>query len=460
MTKTEISRPVRVAVIGMGGYAAAHHYASEKLDARGLTKLVAACDPNIEHFAEKRRKWRLQERGVAVYSDYLQMLDSHGDEIDMVVIPTPIFLHAEMHRECVRRGFAVYLEKPPTPDPVELEAMTRDGDSSKFQTQVGFNFIVHRGRRELKRRMINGEFGRILRVTFQGLWPRSETYFQRNQWAGKLMLDDGRLVLDSCFGNAMSHFVHNVLFWAGTREVDDWAQIKTVRAALFRAFDIEGPDTAFVEAVSVGGIPMRLGLTHACVGKLWNREQILCEQATVAVDSCHGTEVAWSDGRKEIHPAEDFDAVTENQANYVAYLNGELPRPATQLCDSRAFVELNALAYCASGSITDFADCGVPVDRMPHEGSFVCAPRGLPEKIERFVASGCWPTEWLPGCGNTLARPADDLPHLRSTLEHLKRSTELREATKAGGSHATVSPSLHNPPRVPGDAPAIHCSGG
>ena len=47
--------------------------------------------------------------------------------------------------------------------------------------------------------------------------------------------EDGRVVLDSCLGNALAHFVHNMLFWIGGPELLSWAQIAAVRAEVEHA---------------------------------------------------------------------------------------------------------------------------------------------------------------------------------------------------------------------------------
>src|SRR5207237_9307357 len=121
-------------------------------------------------------------------------------------------LHAEMHAAATARGLPVYLEKPPTLDHVELEAMIRSDAQARKASLVGFNFIIEKARLSLKERLLAGEFGAVRGATLSALWPRPASYFARNNWGGRLLVD-GHVVLDSCFGNAMAHFVHNLLFW-------------------------------------------------------------------------------------------------------------------------------------------------------------------------------------------------------------------------------------------------------
>ncbi|MBL9202915.1 MAG: Gfo/Idh/MocA family oxidoreductase, partial [Opitutaceae bacterium] len=260
----------------MGGFAGWHHQAIARLEEKGHAKLVCTCDPQAALFAGEQQAWRLAARGVQVFTDYRAMLDACHRELDFVVVPTPIQLHAEMHAATTALGLPVYLEKPPTLDCAELEKMIAADARARKASHVGFNFIVEKPRLALKERLLAGEFGAIRGATLASLWPRPTSYFTRNDWAGRLMMGD-RLVLDSCFGNAMAHFVHNLLFWAGGPALFSWAQIAAVRAELYRAHAIEGADTFFVEADTESGITLRFALSHACAGASSHGETVHCE---------------------------------------------------------------------------------------------------------------------------------------------------------------------------------------
>ena len=81
----------------MGGFAGSHHNAVARLEAEGHAKLVCTCDPHAASFAKEQETWRLAQRGVGVFPDYRAMLDACHRGLDLVVVPTPINLHAEMH---------------------------------------------------------------------------------------------------------------------------------------------------------------------------------------------------------------------------------------------------------------------------------------------------------------------------------------------------------------------------
>ncbi|HVU25486.1 MAG TPA: Gfo/Idh/MocA family oxidoreductase [Opitutus sp.] len=410
-----MSSPIRIAVIGMGGFAGSHHSAIERLEARGEARLVGTCDPRATEFLAQRDQWEFARRGVRVFGDYRELLDACHREIDVVVIPTPIQVHAEMHAAAAALGLPSYLEKPPTLDHAELDRMIAVDAALPRSSLVGFNFIIEQPRLALKERLLAGEFGAIRGATLTALWPRPRSYFRRNNWAGRLTID-GRLVLDSVFGNALAHFVHNLLFWAGSGDLFSWARPAAVRAELYRAHDIEGADTFFVEADTTGGVTMRFALSHACSGGSSQVETVVCERATLNYIVGRHAEVRWGDGRIERIELEPFDGLLKNHQDYYRYLHGERPRPATTLADSRPFVILNDLAYVSSQRIVPVpAEC-VCAERNDKEQKEYLEVAGLRSAQAAFLMHGTW-----PGANGWKRDPAavatcGDLPRFRDTI--------------------------------------------
>lgn len=411
-----MKQPVRIGIIGMGGFAAWHHNTVARLEERGLARLACTCDPKCGEFDEVRSGWRLAQRGVEVFSDYRAMLEACAGRLDMVVVPTPIQLHAEMHAAATARGLPTYLEKPPTLDYAELERMIAADGRARKASLVGFNFIVEKPRLALKERLLSGEFGAVRGATLSALWPRPKNYFARNEWAGRLFLHDS-VVLDSCFGNAMAHFVHNMLFWTGGPELFSWAEIAAVRAELYRTHAIEGADTFFVEADTLSGVTIRFATSHACAGVGSHVETVLCDKAVIDYVVGRHTEVRWSDGRVERRALDPFDGLEENHLEYYRYLQGEAPRPATTLADSRPFVALNDLAYVSSGRIAPIPPRLVSDERDEKDQKDYLSVSGLEATVEQFLGRGLWPgaNGWERATGEVVT-PAADLPRLGATL--------------------------------------------
>ena len=407
-------RPLRVGIIGMGGFAAHHHNSILKPEKAGRCSVVCACDPEPAAFADRMVELDFTGRGVRMFDDYVKMLDACRDELDVVIIPTPTPLHAEMHKACVERGLAVYLEKPPTLDYAELEQMLEVEAKARKMTNVGFNFIVEKPRQDLKRRILAGEFGQIKTVCYSGLWPRPIAYFQRASWAGRLMMGD-QLVLDSCMGNAMAHYVHNTLFWAGGGELFSWAEVAEVEAELYRAHNIEGADTLFVKARTPSGPEIQMALSHACDAPKRHREWVVCEKAEISYLTSAEYHIAWSDGRTEEGPVGDVE-IADNLNAYFNYLQGEAERPMTRLVDSRPFVMMNDLAYVAAGKIAAIGSSHITREPDPYGSTYV-AINSIDSVFEEFFATGKFPSlqevAWAQPGGRARA---EDVVKLRETI--------------------------------------------
>jgi predicted dehydrogenase len=402
-----VKPPLRIGIVGMGGFAGSHHNTVARLEERGIVRLICTCDPRAEHFAAEREAWRFAQRGVRVFADYRAMLEACHADLDYVAIPTPILLHAEMHEAITAYGIPAYVEKPPTLDYAELDRMVVGDARARKSSLVGFNYIVEKSRLALKERLLAGDFGAIRGGTLSALWPRPSSYFTRNDWSGRL-LSQGRIVLDSCFGNAMAHFVHNMLFWTGTPGLFSWAEVAAVRAELYRAHAIEGADTFFVEADLASGCTLRFALSHACAGPSSNSETVICEKAILRYVVGGQVEVSWKDGRVERISSGPFDGLEENHLEYCRYLRGEAPRPATTLSDSRPFVVLNDLAHVSSGKIHP-----IPAHLVAHaleekEQKDYITVAGLSKVVENFLGRGIWPgyAGWRRDNGEVVT-PAD-----------------------------------------------------
>jgi predicted dehydrogenase len=397
--------PVRVAVVGLGGFAGSHHGAVRELEREGACKLVATCDPRHTELVDAIQTFELRERGVHIYGDLDELLAAHGGALDVVTLPTPIPLHAGQHRAVVRAGAACYLEKPPTLWWPEFQDMLGVEEEAVRSTQVGFNFVGDPMRRALKERILAGEFGALQGATLFGIWPRDRAYYTRNDWAGRLNAM-GKPVMDSPTGNAMAHYVQNLLFWCGSPAVESVAIPREVQARLFRAHPIESFDTAFVAATLEGGAWLRIGVTHTGQGGHLERETIHCESAAIVVDSWHSARVEYRDGRvEEVRSpyADHGELLRENLRAYFAYVQGERERPVTGLVDSEGFVALNHVAFLAAGSVEDFPEDRL--DRNAETGRVGVA--GLEEELLAFVDEGRGPELGVARL-NDLPRSTDD----------------------------------------------------
>jgi hypothetical protein len=67
---------------------------------------------------------------------------------------------------------------------------------------------------------------------------KSDAYYQRSFWSGRIKDDNGNWILDSVASNATAHYIHNMFYVLGN-EVDKSAVPVEVAAELYRANNIE-----------------------------------------------------------------------------------------------------------------------------------------------------------------------------------------------------------------------------
>ena len=90
---------LKVAVVGVGGISGAHIPVWEEMED---AELVALCDIRPEQMEEYEGKNR--------YTDFEEMLNN--EEIDILDICLPTFLHADYAVKAMERGINVICEKP------------------------------------------------------------------------------------------------------------------------------------------------------------------------------------------------------------------------------------------------------------------------------------------------------------------------------------------------------------
>ena len=119
-----------IGVIGCGTIAqSAHLPAIARLGER--VRLVAVADVRGEAAEHAARTWGAEE----AYADYRAMLAR--PDIDVVVIATPEFLHAEQVAEAAAAGKHILCEKPMAPSVEEADAMIAAARAAGIKFMVG-----------------------------------------------------------------------------------------------------------------------------------------------------------------------------------------------------------------------------------------------------------------------------------------------------------------------------------
>ena len=211
-----MTKPLGVGIIGVGGIAPTHAAAIK--DTPG-TQLVAAAT-------------RSEERGTAFTtkfggdwcSDYRDLL-ARAD-VDIVIICTPHHLHAPMTIDAAEAGKHVLCEKPMGTTVAECDAMIAACKRANVQLGVVFQGRFQPLSRKLKAALDARELGRLLWVSSNMVWYRTEEYYRSGPWRGTQTTGGGGVV--------MNQAVHTIdmLLWLSGMPARVTAQTRTLNHAI------------------------------------------------------------------------------------------------------------------------------------------------------------------------------------------------------------------------------------
>ncbi len=156
---------VKVAIIGFGGIANGAHYpAYKKLEAEGVAKVVAVCDVDENRFGGSvsiniGSSDDSLERDFTPYTDWRVMLQN--EDIDMVDICVPSFLHADVACGVLEMGYDVLSEKPMALDYDTCLKMLETQKKSGKQLMIGQCLRFGANYNFLKKAIDENLFGKV-----------------------------------------------------------------------------------------------------------------------------------------------------------------------------------------------------------------------------------------------------------------------------------------------------------
>lgn len=333
--------PIRVALIGAGGYGENHLRMLERLHGEGAVVFRAVADPSEAALGEARE--RLLAAGVSVYADYQEMFRSLEGELDAVVISTPIPLHLPMLETALDRKLYVFLEKPPVPLIQDFLRIASRTEANRVA--LGFKLLADPHLWRLKEAMLDGAFGRIISLRASACWPRLDSYYARASWAGRMVWRD-LPVFDGPATNALAHIVHNIMFLAGA-ERENFAVPEVVRGELYRARQIESYDVSSLSGTFTDGPAFSAAFSHAVETRM---------EWTIVVQGEKGHAVLAKDKVESDRSLPDCreierDLFNESWQDFYRFATGRQDRPHTRFADCHGYVAATNAMLVSSGGI-------------------------------------------------------------------------------------------------------------
>ena len=196
MTMVDGAAPMRVGVVGLGWMGQVHARAYTRvgqhyLDAPLRPVLVAVAD----NAADERLARAVAAYGFAdVHADWRELVAR--DDIDVVSITGPNFIHRDVAVAAARAGKHLWLEKPAGRNAIETAEIAEAVAAAGVQAAVGFNYR-NAPAVELARQLVaDGRLGRVEQVTLRMLADYAAhpegalTWRYQNAWAGSGVLGD------------------------------------------------------------------------------------------------------------------------------------------------------------------------------------------------------------------------------------------------------------------------------
>ena len=253
---------IRVAIIGTGSIANAHVQAY--LKQAGRCEIAALCD--VVPGKAQQMKERYGFQNTDCYEDYRELLQR--EDIDLVDVCAPPFVHAQASIAALRSGKNVVCEKPMAASLEECDAMLRARDESGKMLSIIAQNRFRKPIRDLKALLDSGLAGKVRHVQVDSFWWRGHSYYDL-WWRGTWEKEGG--------GCTLNHAVHHIdmLCWmVGLPE-----EITSVIANV-------GHDNAQVEDLSMSILrwPGALGQLTASVVHHGEEQQLIfqCEKARIS----------------------------------------------------------------------------------------------------------------------------------------------------------------------------------
>ena len=181
-----MSKRIRAGLIGCGGISRQHIGALMQMD---NAEIVAVCDIKPDRLAAAAA-----QTGAEPMEDWTKLVAR--DDIDIVHVLTPHYLHAPMAIAALKAGKHVLTEKPMASTIEDAEEMIRAADEAKGTLNVIFQNRYIPSTAALRRIIDSGEPGRLLCARASVCWHRTAPYYTESGWRGAWATEGGGCLIN------------------------------------------------------------------------------------------------------------------------------------------------------------------------------------------------------------------------------------------------------------------------
>ena len=177
---------LKVGIVGCGSIFTMHATSCANLN---NAQLVCVCDVKKD-----RADAAAQKYGVKAYYDYKEMLDT--EELDVVHVCVPHYLHPIISRYAIERGVNVLCEKPMSIEYKDGEANVALAEEKGVKYGIIFQCRFNDTSRMIKENIENGKLGRVLAARVVLTWCKPDEYYSQSDWKGTWDKEGGGVIID------------------------------------------------------------------------------------------------------------------------------------------------------------------------------------------------------------------------------------------------------------------------
>lgn len=310
----------RFGIIGGGMAGPLHTNAIKEIE---NAEMVAFCDVNEELCKKYCKEYGIKD----YYTDYKEMIKR--DDVDVVCVITPPFLHEEMVCNIAKSGKHVICEKPISVNLEKADNMIKacDDNNVKFGIIFMYRFMEHV--LTIKKAIDEGKLGKIISCDCFGKSYRNDKYYASGKWRGTWAGEGGGSLISQTI-----HFIDLMLFVMGDVEslsgnymttIHDDIEVDDMANAIFK-FKNGAIGTVISSTAIKPGYPRRL-IIHGEKGSIILEEEKIIEWKVEGMEE------------DDYLTKEDIDS--GDTASSAGYVNYELHR--RQIVDFVNSIENNTI---------------------------------------------------------------------------------------------------------------------
>jgi len=181
-----------------------HAYPVDDLE---FCELVSVCDDKKDRADNMAKLFNCN-----AYYDYKEMIDK--ENLDVVHICTPHYLHPPMTIYALEKGCHVLTEKPMSTKLSDTIAMVEAAEKTGKTLGVIFQNRYNPGSVLAKKVLESGELGKVVGAKLNVTWMRTDEYYSKSDWKGTWDKEGGGVMIDQAIHTM------DLLLWLVDSEIE------------------------------------------------------------------------------------------------------------------------------------------------------------------------------------------------------------------------------------------------